>query len=89
VIGRLMRRRRDAETARVEAFLVAIRTSRPEPATEPIPLPVYVPVPLPRVELVDGPHGPVWRLDEATAARLRTNTRELPRIVAVASASLR
>jgi hypothetical protein len=72
-------RRREAERKRTEAFVAAIRETAP---TRPLPVVA--------VERVDTPHGPVWRLDEASRARLaRTDTAELPRIVATGSAPLR
>jgi hypothetical protein len=77
-------RRADSERRRVDEFLAAIHASETaQPAT-------VRPVAAPRVERVDTAHGPVWRLDEATRARLgRTDTVELPRVVARASAPLR
>lgn len=85
-------RRREAERRRVDSFVAAIRATAPrEPAPAPTPVqPSTRPLPL-AVVRVETPRGPVWQLDEASRARLvhRTDTTELPRIVARASAPLR
>lgn len=77
-------RRREAEDRRVHEFVAAIRATTPATAR-----PVPSTTPLPRVERLLTPRGVVWALDESSRLRLRTDTRELPRIVACASAPLR
>jgi hypothetical protein len=80
-------RRREAEDRRVHEFLAAIRATTPTTPTTPRPVPSTAP--LPRVQRLVTPRGVVWALDESSRLRLRTDTRELPRIVARASAPLR
>ena len=84
-LSRLLRRRA-AEDARVRAFVAAIRASADCcEACTPAP---RVAIPVPTVELIATPRGPVWTLDAASRTRLHTDTAELPRIVATASAPL-